>query len=127
MSNQDTTPQGGPQGAPDGAYDAGNQRHVERREKAAKTRRARLTEAVRWIAGDARGRLYLADLVRESGALERVVAPDSHTVMFLDGQRSIGFKVLNDVRSLEEAKSFTALVTSALTRETDGTADGTDI
>ena len=44
-----------------------NQRHVERREKAAKTRRARLSEAVRWIAGDARGRLYLADLVRESG------------------------------------------------------------
>ena len=47
--------------------------------------------------------------------------------MFLDGQRSIGFKVLNDVRSLEEAKSFTALVTGALTRETDGTPDGTDI
>ena len=40
--------------------------------------------------------------------------------MFLDGQRSIGFKVLNDVRSLEEAKSFTALVTGALGRETDG-------
>jgi hypothetical protein len=109
---------------PDTPYDAGNQRHVERKERAARTRRARLAEAVRWIAGDARGQLYLADLVHESGAL---VATDPDTVMFLDGQRSIGFKVLNDVRSLEEAKSFTALVTGALTRETDGTADGTDI
>jgi len=112
MSNENTTPEGG--------YDAGNQRHVERREKAAKTRRARLADAVRWIAGDARGRFYLADLVREAGALERVVAADSHTVMFLDGQRSIGFKVLNDVRSLDDARFFNALVTSALTGESDG-------
>jgi hypothetical protein len=109
---------------PDTQYDAGNQRHVERREQAARTRRARLAEAVRWIAGDARGQLYLAELARESGALERVVATDPDTVMFLDGQRSIGFKVLNDVRSLEESRSFTALVTGALTRETDGTPDG---
>src|SRR3974390_454960 len=109
MSNEDTP------------YDAGNQRHVDRKEKTARTRRARLAEAVRWIAGDTRGRLYLADVVRESGALERVVATDPHTVMFLDGQRSIGFKVLNDVRSLEDAKSFTALINGALTGETDGT------
>lgn len=118
MSNQDTLP--------DTPYDAGNQRHVERKEKAARNRRARLAEAVRWIAGDARGQLYLADLVHESGALERVVATDPDTVMFLDGQRSIGFKVLNDVRSLDDAKSFTALVTGALTPETDGTPNGTD-
>ncbi len=106
---------------PNTPYDAGDQRHVERRAKAARTRRARLAEAVRWIAGDARGQLYLSDLVRESGALERVVATDPDTVMFLDGQRSIGFKVLNDVRSLEDGKSFTALVDGALTGETDGT------
>jgi hypothetical protein len=109
MSSQDTT------------YDAGNPRHVERREKSIRTRRACLKEALRWIAGDARGRLYLADLVRESGALERMVAADPQTVMFLDGQRSIGFKVLNDVRSLDDSKPFTALVTGALTGETDGT------
>ena len=109
---------------PDTPYDAGNQRHVERKEQAARTRRARLAEAVRWIAGDARGQLYLADLVRESGALERVVATDPDTVMFLDGQRSIGFKVLNDVRSLDDAKPFTALVTGALNGETNGSTDG---
>ena len=106
---------------PDTPYDAGNQRHVGRKEKAARTRRARLAEAVRWIAGDARGQLYLADLVHESGALERVVATDPDTVMFLDGQRSIGFKVLNDVRSLEDDMPFTALVTGALTGEANGT------
>ena len=104
-----------------GTYDAGNPHHVEHQQKAHRTRRARLQEAVRWIAGDARGRLYLADLVRESGALERVVAADPHTVMFLDGQRSIGFKVLNDVRSLDDARPFTALVNGALSGETDGT------
>ena len=117
MSNEHTPPDT-PKNTP---YDAGNQRHVERKAKAARTRRARLAEAVRWIAGDARGQLYLADLVRESGALERVVATDPDIVMFLDGQRSIGFKVLNDVRSLEDGKSFTALVNGALTGETDGT------
>ena len=102
-------------------FDASNQRHVERRQKAARLRRARLQEAVRWIAGDVRGRLYLADLVRESGALERVIAADPQTVMFLDGQRSIGFKVLNDVRSLDDDTPFLALVSSALTGDTDGT------
>jgi hypothetical protein len=117
MSNAHTPPDT----LPDTPYDAGNQRHVERKAKADRTRRARLAEAVRWIAGDVRGRLYLADLVRESGALERVVATDPDTVMFLDGQRSIGFKVLNDVRSLQDARSFTALVNGALTGETDGT------
>src|SRR6476659_8851648 len=105
----------------DPAYNASNPEHIARRHKAVNTRRARLTEALRWIAGDARGRLYLADLVRESGALQRVVAADPQTVMFLDGQRSIGFKVLNDVRALEDSKPFTALLTSALSGETDGT------
>lgn len=111
MSNEDTT------------YDAGDQRHVERRTKSLNTRRARLKEAVRWIAGDERGRLYLADLVRESGALQRIAAADPQTVMFLDGQRSIGFKVLNDVRSLDDAKPFNALVTGAINGETDGSID----
>ena len=111
MSNDDTT------------YDAADQRDVERREKAVRTRRALLREALRWIAGDARGRLYLADLVRESGALERVVAADPQTVMFLDGQRSLGFKVLNDVRALDDSPRFTALVTGALSGEPDGNPD----
>src|SRR5437868_5582547 len=101
-------------------YDAGNDEHVAHKHKAANTRRARLTEAVRWIAADVRGRLYLAELVRESGSLQRVVAADPQTVMFLDGQRSIGFKVLNDVRALEDGVSFTALVSGALNGEDDG-------
>ena len=104
-------------------YNAGDPEQVDRKRMAADTRRTRLKVAVRWIVGDPRGRLYLADLVRESGALERVVAADPQTVMFLDGQRSLGFKVLNDVRALEDSNSFTAQVTGALNGETDGTAD----
>src|SRR6476659_8988820 len=104
----------------DPAYNASNPEHIARRHKAVNTRRARLTEALRWIAGDARGRRYLADLVRESGALARVVAADPQTVMFLDGQRSIGFKVLNDVRALEDSGPFMALVSGAINGESDG-------
>lgn len=104
----------------DSGYDAGNQRHVERREKTARTRRGRLKDALRWLTGDSRGRFYLAELVRESGALQRVVAGDPQTVMFLDGQRSLGFKILNDVRSLDDSRPFTALVHSAITGEIDG-------
>jgi hypothetical protein len=101
-------------------YDAGNGEHVAHKHKAANTRRVRLTEAVRWIADDTRGRLYLAELVRESGALQRVVSADPQTVMFLDGQRSIGFKVLNDVRALEDSGPFGALVRGAINGESEG-------
>jgi hypothetical protein len=102
-------------------YDAANPEHIAQRKQAADARRALLVEALRWIAGDVRGRRYLADLVRESGALQRVVAGDPQTVMFLDGQRSVGFKVLNDVRALDDATAFTALVTGAIDGGTDGT------
>jgi hypothetical protein len=102
-------------------YDATNPEHIAQRKQAAEARRALLVEALRWIAGDVRGRRYLADLVRESGALQRVVAGDPQTVMFLDGQRSVGFKVLNDVRALDDATAFTALVTGAIDGGTDGT------
>ena len=91
---------------------------VERRPKPG--RRRLLIEALRWIASDERGRTYLADLVRESGALQRVVGAEAQTVMFLDGQRSIGFKVLNDVRALEDSQPFTALVSGAIKGESDG-------
>lgn len=96
---------------------------IERRKRQADNRRERLKAAVRWIARDMRGRLYLADLVRESGALERVVAVDPHTVMFLDGQRSIGFKVLNDVRALDDTPTFNALVASVLSGAKHGKDD----
>jgi hypothetical protein len=96
------------------AYDAGNQRQVERREKAVRVRLGQLKEALRWLLADRRGRLYLAELVRESGALQRVAAADPQTVMFLDGQRSLGFKVLHDARALDDDKLFLALVASTI-------------
>jgi len=102
------------------SYNTGDPADITRKHRAVEHRRERLKAAVRWLAADVRGRLYLAELVRESGALHRVVASDPHTVMFLDGQRSIGFKVLNDIRSLDDPPTFTALVSSALTGEDHG-------
>ncbi|HZP98287.1 MAG TPA: hypothetical protein VFB13_02035 [Reyranella sp.] len=96
----------------------GSQRKEENRNRAIKRRQARLAEALRWIVGDERGRLYLAEIVRESRALERVQCPSADLVLFVDGQRSMGFKVLNDVRALDDAREprhFSALCASALT------------
>jgi hypothetical protein len=99
-------------------HSSGSNFVVERRPKPG--RRKLLIEALRWIASDERGRTYLADLVRESGALQRVVGAEAQTVMFLDGQRSIGFKVMNDVRALDDAAAFTAVVTEAMKGDGDG-------
>lgn len=101
------------------AFDAGNPRQVERRDKAVRVRRGQLREALQWMLADRRGRLYLAELVRESGALQRVVAGDPQTVMFLDGQRSLGFKLLHDARSLDDDRLFLALVASVITPHGD--------
>ena len=110
----------------------GSQRKEENRNKAIKQRQSRLSEALRWIVGDERGRLYLAELVRESRALERVQCPSADLVMFVDGQRSMGFKVLNDVRALDmsahggdarEPRHFAALCASALTPPKDDNND----
>jgi hypothetical protein len=95
----------------------GSQRKEENRNKSIKRRRSRLREALRWIVGDERGRLYLADIVRESHALERVQCATADLVMFVDGQRSMGFKVLNDLRGLGDAsgcRHFAALCASVL-------------
>ena len=102
------------------SYNTGDTADITRKHRAAEHRRERLKAALRWIAADVRGRFYLADLVRESGALQRVVAADPRTVMFLDGQRSLGFKVLHDVQALDDPPSFTALISSALSGDDYG-------
>lgn len=110
--------------------DLGNQRDVQARTKAATVRRGQLKEAVRWIMGDDKGRLYLADLVRESGALSRVSAITPELIMFDDGKRALGFKVLNDVRALDDARPFATLIATVLqpptppTQATTGEPDG---
>ena len=104
----------------------GSQRKEENRNKAIRLRRTRLREALRWLLGDERGRLYLADIVRESHALERVQCATADLLMFVDGQRSMGFKVLNDVRALDEARDarqFAALCASALSQPKDDADD----
>ncbi len=104
----------------------GSQRKEESRNKVIRQRHARLREALRWILSDERGQLYLADIVRESHALERVQCATADILMFVDGQRSLGFKVLNDVRSLDEprdVRQFAALCASALSQPKDDTDD----
>jgi hypothetical protein len=110
---------------PDQTGELGSQRKEESRNKALRQRHARLREALRWMLGDERGRLYLAELVRESRALERVQCGSAETVMFVDGQRSVGFKVLNDVRSIDErdARHFAALCAAALHQPKDDAND----
>lgn len=104
----------------------GSQRKEEARNRAIKQRQTRLRDALRWILSDERGHLYLADIVRESRALDRVQSPRADMVMFADGQRSMGFKVLNDVRAIDDprdARQFAALCASALDKPKDDTND----
>ena len=86
----------------------GSQRNEEARNKDIRLHRAGLREALRWLVADERGLAYLAEIVRESRALERVQCPTPELVMFVDGQRSLGFKVLNDVRALDPARALFA-------------------
>lgn len=99
--------------------DLGNQRDVERRTKSAKVRVDKLKAALRFITGDERGRFYLAELVRETRALERVKGINPNDVMFLDGVKSVGFKVLNDVRALDDLKPFGLLLAAIFTKDGD--------
>ena len=111
----------------DESGELGSQRKEENRNKAIRQRQARLREALRWIMADERGRLYLAAIVRESRALERVQCATADLLMFVDGQRSMGFKVLNDVRALDEprddGRQFAALCASALSQPKDDRND----
>ena len=50
--------------------------------------------------------------MRESRALERVKGISPNDVMFLDGQKAMGFKVLNDVRALDDLRPFGQILAS---------------
>lgn len=103
--------------------DLGNQRDVERRNKAAKISRNKVREGLLWLLADERGRRYLADLVRESDAVAALVSVSSDGVMFREGKRSMGLKILNDVRT-HAPEQFAALLTAALANPVEGANDG---
>jgi hypothetical protein len=101
----------------------GDKRTEDGLRKKASARANRLKEALRWLLGDPRGRLYLGMLVRESHALTPEVGRSSDTVLFREGMRTMGLKVLSDVRALDNTALFLALIQDVIGKPT-GDNDG---
>ena len=78
-------------------YDSGNQRHVERREKAAKTARRRRDEALRWLMADNRGRRFVWRLLAKAGIFRSSFVESPQLTAFNEGRRDIGLGLLADV------------------------------
>lgn len=114
--------------------DLGNQRAVDKRNKRLKTGEGQMKEALRFLMGDGRGRVYLGHLVAESQALLSINAPPPDGGQFFLGKRSMGIKLLEDVAALDEPgkpRNLTALIASALpkapeAKTPEGENDGTD-
>lgn len=103
--------------------DLGNQRDVERRNKAAKIARNKVKEGLQWLLADERGRRYLADLVRESDAIAPQVGVTIDGALFREGKRSMGLKILTDVQA-HVPEQFAALLMAVLANPVEGANDG---
>jgi len=86
--------------APDTAYDAGDRRHVERREKTAKTARLQRNEDFRWLMGDLRGRRFVWDLLAKAGLFRSSLGISPELTAFNEGRRDLGLAVLADMMRL---------------------------
>jgi hypothetical protein len=82
------------------AYDAGDRRHVERREKIAKTARLQRNEDFRWLMGDPRGRRFVWDLLAKAGLFRSSLASTAELTAFNEGRRDVGLAVLADLTRL---------------------------
>jgi hypothetical protein len=82
------------------AYNAGNPRHVERREKTAKTTRRQRNEDFRWLMGDARGRRFIWDLLAKAGVFRSSMGLSAELTAFNEGRRDLGLAVLADLMRL---------------------------
>lgn len=95
----------------------GDQRAEDAVRKRARSRNARLHEALRWIVSDNRGQLYLGELVTQSQALLAITgAPTDEAAHYWIGRRSMGVKILEDVEALDRSthKPLAALLALAL-------------
>ena len=72
------------------AYDAGDRRHVERREKTAKTARLQRNEDFRWLMGDLRGRRFVWDLLAKAGLFRSSLGLSPELTAFNEGRRDLG-------------------------------------
>ena len=89
-----------PEAAPTAAYDAGDRRHVERREKTAKTARLQRNEDFRWLMGDLRGRRFVWDLLAKAGLFRSSLGLSPELTAFNEGRRDLGLAVLADMMRL---------------------------
>jgi hypothetical protein len=82
------------------AYDAGDRRHVERREKIAKTALLQRDEDVRWLMGEPRGRRFVWDLLARAGLFRSSLANTAELTAFNEGRRDLGLVLLADLMRL---------------------------
>jgi hypothetical protein len=82
------------------AYDAGDRRHVERREKTAKAAHLQRNEDVRWLMGDPRGRRFVWDLLAKAGLFRSSLAGTAEFTAFNEGRRDVGLVLLADLMRL---------------------------
>lgn len=81
-------------------YDAGNRRHVERRGKARKQHERQLAEALKWLMGDARGRMLMWERLAEAGVFHSSMAPTPEETAFREGRRAMGLRDLVEIMRL---------------------------
>ena len=89
-----------PDAAANAAYDAGDRRHVERREKTAKTARLQRHEDFRWLMADLRGRRFVWDLLAKAGLFRSSFGGSAELTAFNEGRRDLGLSVLADMMRL---------------------------
>ena len=95
--NDDLSPSAAREPAP---FDAGNQHHVERREKAARKARRQRDEALRWLMADNRGRRFVWRLLGKAGIFRTSMAASPELTAFNEGRRDLGLGLLADVMRL---------------------------
>ncbi|MBS0539369.1 MAG: hypothetical protein JSR47_11465 [Proteobacteria bacterium] len=110
------------------SYDAGNQRHVDRRRKAANVERLQADEALRWLMADARGRRFVWGQLSRAGLFHSSMAATPELTAFNEGRRDIGLTLLSDVMRLspEGYARMQAEATSRKPTSTGETDDGRD-
>jgi hypothetical protein len=83
-----------PDGDHDARFDAGDRRHVARREKKSKARRRRSAEALCWVMADPRGRSVVWKLLGKAGLFRSSMAPSAELTAFNEGRRDLGLGLL---------------------------------
>ena len=95
--------------------DLGNQRDVEKRNKAAKAAAAPVDEAVRWLMGDERGRAFVWDQLGRAGVFRSSMGATPELTAFNEGKRITGLALLDDVMRLSP-EQFTRMQAEARSR-----------